>query len=158
MSNSKSPPRRDVSPRPALQALSDAATDPVRRALWLDALEQRFRPFLPPSLASHCRLANVAGSRLVFVVDAPVWRAKLRLAAPELVEHARSIGLAVTEITAKVVAQHAIPVASDSPRKPLPISAASREALQAALASLDSPGSAGAHPAAGRGSRTRAKS
>lgn len=159
MSNSKSQPRRAAaSPLPALQAaLSDAAANPVRRALWLDALEQQFRPLLPPALASHCRLANVADGRLVFVVDSPVWRAKLRLAAPELVERAQSVGLAITEVTAKVVVQLANPAASDSPRKPLPMSAASREALQAALASLDPPGSAGTPTASGRGSRGRTK-
>jgi len=135
-----------------MQALADAAPDPVRRALWLDALEQRFRPLLPPALASHCRLANVAGDRLVFVVDAPVWHARLRLAGPELLEHARSFGLAVSEITAKVVPQQ-VPAASDPPRKPLPITAASREALQAALDSLDAPDPAGTRPAGGRRSR-----
>lgn len=158
MSNSKSQPRRAASPLPALQAaLSDATANPVRRALWLDALEQQFRPLLPSALSSHCRLANVADGRLVFVVDSPVWKAKLRLAAPELVERAQSVGLAITEVTAKVVAQLASPVASDSPRKPLPMSAASREALQAALASLESPDSTGTRTASERGSRTRTK-
>ena len=44
MSNSKSQPRRAAaSPLPALQAaLSDAAANPVRRALWLDALDHAF--------------------------------------------------------------------------------------------------------------------
>ena len=138
-----------------MQALTDAAANPVRRALWLDALEQQFRPLLPPALASHCRLANVTGNRLVFLVDSPIWRAKLRLAAPELVERARSVGLAVTEITAKVVVPQPIPAGVDPPRTPLPVSAASREALMAALASLDSPESTGAQAASGRRSRSR---
>ena len=149
MSKSKPQPRRAAVPTPALQALSGTAADPVRRALWLDALGQQLVPFLPPALASHCRLANVAGDRLVFLVDSPLWRAKLRLAAPGLVEQARSIGLAVTEVTAKVVAQLAIPAIPDPSRQPLPMSAASREALQAALASLESPdssGTSGRHP------------
>ncbi len=140
-----------------MQALADAAADPVRRALWLDALEQQFRPLLPAVLAGHCRLANVTGNRLVFLVDSPVWHAKLRLAAPELVERARSVGLAVTEITAKVVVPQSIPAAADPPRRPLPMSAASREALLAALASLDSPDSTGAQAASGRRSRSRDK-
>ena len=138
-----------------MQALTDAAANPVRRALWLDALEQQFRPLLPPALASHCRLANVTGNRLVFLVDSPIWRAKLRLAAPELVERARSVGLAVTEITAKVVVPQPIPAGVDPPRTPLPVSAASREALMAALAALDSPESTGAQAASGRRSRSR---
>jgi len=119
--------------------MSDAAADPLRRAMWLDALEQQLRPCLPPALSSHCRLGNVTGGRLVFIVDSPVWRAKLRLAAPELVTLARSIGLPTTEVVGKV--------STVSPERPpkartavKPISAASREALDAALSSLqDSP-------------------
>lgn len=144
MSDSKSQRNRPFStPTPALQAaLSGATSDPVRHALWLDALEQQLRPCLPPALADHCRLANVANGRLVFLVDSPVWRAKLRLAAPVLVNLAQSIGLAVTEATAKIGTVPATP-GSASARNVLPMSAASREALQAALASLDDPDSAG---------------
>lgn len=122
--------------------MSGATSDPVRRGLWLDALEQQLRPCLPPPLADHCRLANVSNGRLVFLVDSPVWRAKLRLASPELVNLAQSIGLAVTEATAKVGTIPAIP-GSTSVRNILPMSTTSREALQAALASLNDPDSAG---------------
>ncbi|MFT3763112.1 MAG: DUF721 domain-containing protein [Pseudoxanthomonas sp.] len=143
MSDPKSQPRRPSTPIPALQAaMSESCADPVRRAIWLDALEQQLRPCLPPELAPHCRLANVANDKLVFLVDSPIWRAKLRLAAPELVNLARSIGLAVSEATAKIGTLPAFPGPA-SVRKALPMSAAAREALQAALASLDDPDSAG---------------
>jgi hypothetical protein len=143
MPNSKNQPPRSSTPTAALQAaLSGVASEAVRRSLWLDALEQQLRPCLPPPLASHCRLANVSGSRLVFLVDSPVWRAKLRLAAPEIINLARSIGLAATEVTAKV--NTVPPVQRPAPvRNTLPLSAASRDALQAALASLESPDSTG---------------
>ncbi|MFX4347626.1 DUF721 domain-containing protein, partial [Acinetobacter baumannii] len=76
---------------PALDALlKEPAGDVVRRALWLDELDRRLRPCLPEPLAAHARLANVDRNRLVFVVDAPVWRARLRLAAPEILDAARS--------------------------------------------------------------------
>lgn len=139
MSDSKSQPRRASVPLLALQAaMSDASADPVRRAMWLDTLEQQLRPCLPPALASHCRLGNVAGGKLVFIVDSPVWKAKLRLAAPELINLARSIGLAATEVVAKV---------STAPSQPAraagialkPMSDVSRQALQAALSSLEEP-------------------
>ncbi|MFT3755811.1 MAG: DciA family protein [Pseudoxanthomonas sp.] len=142
MSDSKSQPRRPSTPIPALQAaMSGVSANPVRHALWLDALEQQLRPCLPPQLAPHCRLANVAGGRLVFLVDSPVWRARLRLAAPELINLARSFGLEVTEATAKVGTLPTIPGPA-SPRKPRPLSAATHDALQAALASLEGPDSA----------------
>ena len=142
MSDSKSKPRRAGIAQPALQAaLTDAATDPVRRALWLDALEQQLRPCLPPALAPHCRLANVAGKRLVFIVDSPVWNARLRLAAPELINVAQSIGLAVTEVTAKT---SPAPLLKPAQHPVVPVSEASRRGLQAALDLLSEPDSAGA--------------
>ena len=135
--------------------MTDAATDPVRRALWLDALEQQLRPCLPPALAPHCKLGNVAGGKLVFIVDSPVWHAKLRLAAPELINLARSIGFAATEVVAKTTtAPFQRPQPAGLAVKPM--SEASRSALKAALASLDGPDSTGpdgADPAVNNGPR-----
>ena len=154
MSDSKSKPRRAGIAQPALQAaLTDAATDPVRRALWLDALEQQLRPCLPPALAPHCRLANVAGKRLVFIVDSPVWHARLRLAAPELINVAQSIGLSVTEVTAKT---SLAPFVKPAQNPVVPVSEASRRGLQAALDLLSAPDSAGA-PAPKGGHRGKRK-
>jgi hypothetical protein len=125
----------------ALDALlTGTAADPIRRALWLDVLDQRLRPHLPPSLAAHVRLANVKGSQLVFLVDSPVWRARLRLATPELLVVARSVGLDATEIVIKAMTRPPQTPAAN-PRQPLPMSAAAREALEAALASLSVPSS-----------------
>ena len=135
MSDAKS--GRTAAPRAALDALiADAAFDPLRRALWLDALDLRLRPCLPPSLAAHARLANLDGSRLVFVVDSPVWRAKLRLAAPEVLDAARSLGLGVTELVVKVTTSPFDPPERKD-RVVKPMSDAARTALQAALVSLD---------------------
>ena len=143
MSDAKS--GRTAAPRAALDALlADAAFDPLRRALWLDALDLRLRPCLPPSLAAHARLANYERGRLVFVVDAPVWRAKLRLLAPELLDAARSIGLAAVEFVVKTSLVSASPPPA-APRNTVTMSPAAKEALQAALASLrpGNPGSDG---------------
>lgn len=74
----------------------------------------------------------------MFVVDAPVWRAKLRLAAPELLDVARSLGLDAVELVVKTMLAPA-PAPVQSSRKPKPISAAAQQALQAALASLKDP-------------------
>lgn len=107
--------------------------------MWLDELDQRLRPLLPPSLAAHARLANYERGRLVFVVDAPVWRAKVRLAAPELLDAARSIGLDAAELIVKTTTPTTASPQSD--RKAKPISATALQALQAALASLKEPDS-----------------
>lgn len=119
-------------------ALSGSAAAPLRRALQLDALEQQLRPLLPPSLAAHCRLANVTADKLVFLVDSPVWKAKLRLIAPQLVELARSIGLSVTEVTARMqlpVPAPTGPIAPGPAKRP--VSAAAREALRTILDTLE---------------------
>jgi hypothetical protein len=136
---SKPPVYRHSSPTEALDALlADPAGDPVRRAMWLDDLDRRLRPHLPASLAPHARLANFSHGRLVFVVDAPVWRSRLRLAAPELLNVARSIGLAAAELVVKTTTTpHAPP--ERAPRKAIPLSTAAQQALQAALASLSEP-------------------
>lgn len=131
---------RNADPQAPLDALlADAAFDPLRRALWLDALDQRLRPALPPSLAAHARLANLDGGRLVYIVDAPVWRAKLRLATIEVLDAARSLGLGVTELVVKVTTLPIHPPERAGP-KAMPMSAAARDALRAALASLKDPG------------------
>ena len=127
---------REGTPREALDALFAAGNaDPLRRALWHDALERRLRPLLPPALAAHARFANVDGGRLVFLVDSPVWKARLRLASAELLDAARSVGLACDEVVVKVATTPLAP-APPASRRPVPLSAATREALEAALASL----------------------
>jgi hypothetical protein len=140
MSDSRSPPRRPSAPQQALDALlAEPAGNPIRRALWLDGLDRRFRPHLPPSLAAHARLANVDGGRLVFVVDAPVWRSKLRLAAPELLDVARSFGLDVQQVVVKTTVAP-VPAGNPPAHPPVPMSAAAKEALRTALAPPDEPG------------------
>ena len=136
MSDAKSRPNRPSVPQAALDALlAEPAGDPLRRALWLDALDRRLRPCLPSSLSAHARLANFSNGRLVFVVDSPIWRTKVRLAAPELLDAARSIGLDAAEVVVKATtAPLAPPVRVE--RTAIPMSAAASDALQAALASL----------------------
>lgn len=137
-SRSRSSPR---GARAALEALlGDAASgNPIRRAMWLDELDRRLSPLLPPPLAAHARLANVDGDRLVYLVDSPVWHARLRLAANELVDVARSLGLDVTRLVVRTTRQ--LPGAGVQPGPvAVPMSATARKALRDALASLRGPG------------------
>ena len=124
--------------RAALDALlAEAAGNPLRRALWLDTVDQLLRPCLPPVVAAHARLANVRGDRLVFVVDAPVWHAKVRLATRELVDAARSVGLDVAGLSVKTTLQPLRPLPPATRTAP-PMSAAGQSQLEAALALLRS--------------------
>ena len=122
-------------------ALEGASADPIRRAIWLDALDRRLVPLLPPALAPHARLANVDRNRLVFLVDSPIWHARLRLSAQVLLDAARSIGLDVSDIVIRTSTRPLRAPATDAGRPPIggAPSATAREALQAVLASLRSP-------------------
>ncbi|AOA71244.1 DUF721 domain-containing protein [Stenotrophomonas rhizophila] len=138
MSEPKSSARPASTPKPALDAvMGDKAGNPLRRALWLDALDRQLRPHLPPTLATRCRLANVNGEHLVFLVESPVWHAKVRLAEAQLIDAARSIGLKVTKVTVKTAA--AAPPRSpaiDNRNGPHAVSAATHKGLRDALACL----------------------
>lgn len=130
--------RAPAGPRAALDALlAEPAGDPVRRALWLDTLDQRLRPHLPPGAAAHARLANIRGDRLVYIVDGPAWHARVRLASQELVDAARSIGLDVAGLSVKTTLQPLRPLPAAAQATPS-MSAAGQSQLAAALALLRS--------------------
>ncbi len=147
-------------PRPAAEAaLADETGATLRRALWLDALDQQLRPLLPPGLAGHCRLANVSGGQLVFVNDSPVWRARVRLAEAELLDAARSVGLNPTAVIVKTTTGPLHPPVAAKTTAPL-VSATARQAVGDALASLresdpsDSPDSGTPAPGSSTGPAT----
>ena len=84
------------------------------------------------------RLANLDVWPTRFRRRCPRVRAKLRLAAPEVLDAARSLGLGVTELVVKATTSPVHPSERADP-KVKPMSAAARDALQAALASLKDP-------------------
>ncbi len=116
-------------------ALSAAlSSDPghlVERAMQLHALDRQLRQSLPEPLASHVKLGNLRDDRLVFLVDAPVWNARLRLYADILLDAARAAGLRASSITVKVATMQPVPPDA-APLSPLSPSA--RETLRAAAA------------------------
>lgn len=71
----------------------------------------------------------------MFLVDAPAWHAKLRMHGPQLLDAARSLGLQVTTLVARV-SRAAIQPQEAVRRQVVPMSDTSRRALEAALASL----------------------
>jgi hypothetical protein len=125
MSKSATRNPRASAPVAALDALLEGpGGDPIRRALWLDALDRQLRPNLPPALAAHARLGNVHNGRLVYLVDAPAWHARLRLAGPGLLDAARSIGLEVSSLVVKTSHDAlAAPSAPSGRRAPDPVAA-----------------------------------
>lgn len=123
----------------------------VERAQALGALDRRLRQSLPGNIANQCRLANVRDGRLVFLVNSPVWKARLRLHADLLFEAAAAAGLQARELIVKVAPMLTVPPeqASHSPLTPAAAAALREAALQAtdpelrqqllALASLAEP-------------------
>jgi hypothetical protein len=145
MSRSRSNPptaRPSTGPLAAIDALlGGEASDPIRRALWLEALDLQLHPCLPPGLAAHARLANIDRGRLVYLVDSPVWHARMRLAATDILDMARSFGLEATDLVVKTASgpQAMRPQNSGTSTavSASPLSAAAREAFATALASRD---------------------
>lgn len=102
----------------------------------LAALDERLRRCLPDSLLPHCRLGNVGAGKLVYLVDAPVWSAKLRQHADVLLDAAIAAGLQVGALTVKVVP----PLPSEpGPVASKPLSNATRDALRKTAESVADP-------------------
>ncbi|WP_045728542.1 DciA family protein [Xanthomonas sp. GPE 39] len=137
MSKRKSGEAHTATPQQALDAaLADKAGNPLRRALWLDALDRQLRPHLPPPLASRCRLANVNGEQLIFLVESSLWHARVRLAEADILVAARSIGLKATKVTVKTATTPAHSPMQQARSPSTPVSAATHKGLREALASL----------------------
>jgi hypothetical protein len=128
------PPDRSPSqPRRPQAELSDPVlAGLVARARELDALDRTLRGALPPQLANRCRLANVDGSRLVFLAHSPAVAARLRQLQAELFRHAaETTGQRFDKFTVKVAAVPAVPPAA--PLEPLSPAASAHLAETARL-------------------------
>jgi hypothetical protein len=123
------------SPPHALQAAEAGLGPMIRRARELDRLDRLLRQSLPAAVADNCRLANVERDRLVFLVNAPVWKSKLRMLADVLLDAAAAAGHPARALVVKVV-----PPSSNSPETiGKPLSEAVRESLRAAARSVEDP-------------------
>jgi len=125
------------SPPQALQAAAAAGLGPlIQRAQALGRLDQLLRQSLPTALAGQCRLANVENDRLVFLVNAPVWKNKLRLMADVLLDGAAAAGYPARTLVVKVV-----PAETVSPENVVgkPLSEAVRESLRTTAQSVKDP-------------------
>lgn len=106
----------------------------LRRAQWLASINQLLRPYLPPELAAHTRLANIQQGQLQFVVDSATWNSKLRLLSQPLLEAARACGVDATRISIRTSTRPITPPALATQEKPM--SARARAGLQATRALL----------------------
>lgn len=125
-------------PPRALEALAGTGlANLMERARWLDALDPLLRQSLPATLADQCKLANVDDKHLVFLVSAPVWKAKLRLHADALLDAAAAAGLKARTLVVKVSVPAApVPTGTGQAR---PLSEAVRDSLRATAQSVSDP-------------------
>jgi hypothetical protein len=128
-------------PPQALQAAASAAGlgSLIARAQGLDALDRRLRHCLPDAMANECRLANVDGDRLVFLVSGPVWKSKLRLMADVLLDAAAAAGHPARALVVKVVPSLSMLPDVPGPAAGKPLSQAVRESLRATARSVEDP-------------------
>jgi hypothetical protein len=126
-------------PRHALDALEGSGlASVVERARWLDALDPLLRQSLPATLAGQCKLANVDEKNVVFLVSAPVWKAKLRLHADALLGAAAAAGLKARTLVVKVSPPGpAVPEGAGGAK---PLSEAVRASLRATALAVSDPG------------------
>ncbi len=126
-------------PPRALEALSGTGlASVVERARWLGELDPVLRQSLPATLADQCKLANVDDKNLVFLVSAPVWKARLRLHADALLGAAAAAGLEARTLVVKVSPpEPAIPAGTGQSK---PLSEAVRDSLRATAQSVSDPG------------------
>ncbi|WP_169742276.1 DciA family protein [Arenimonas metalli] len=122
----------------ALEALAGSGlANVVERAKWLATLDPLLRQSLPATLAGQCKLANVDDKHLVFLVSAPVWKAKLRLHADALLDAAAAAGLRGRSLVVKVSAPVLpVPTGTGTAR---PLSEAVRDSLRATAQSVSDP-------------------
>lgn len=130
------PPHRSTFRAVLSAALSGEAGGLIERAMQIQALDRQLRQSLPEPLASHVRLGNLRHGKLVFLVDAPVWKARLRLHADALLDAARAIGIPAVDINVKVATM--LPAPPDA-APPAPLSTAARKSLRAAAAAVSDP-------------------
>jgi hypothetical protein len=125
------------SPRPPL---AEPALAPlIDRARRIEALDRSLRDALPPTLAPHCRLANVRESHLVFVTRTPAVAQRLRLEAATLLDRARLVtGKAFGELTIKVARRWDFDRATE-PAEGAPLTATAAAHIGAAASILDDP-------------------
>jgi hypothetical protein len=68
------------------QILDNAKLPLLERARKLQRLEQAVLGLLPGNVAAHCKVMNLKNEILVLAAPSSAWAARLRFAAPELVQ------------------------------------------------------------------------
>jgi hypothetical protein len=131
------PASTDRPTRPLDTKAGPALTGLIEHARLLEALDLALRGALPAELAGLVRLANLRGSRLVFLASSSAVATRVRFMQDALTAAAsRFTGTAIDQLTVKVASMPVVP-RDPAPRKPL--STAAAEHLRRAASVLDDP-------------------
>jgi hypothetical protein len=95
------PPRDTHGPTPLSQCAPVA--DLASRARELDHLSRQIVPLLPAPLRNHVRHAGLRNDRVLLLVESPAWATRVRMDQSLILAAVRSLGLAATSVTAKVM-------------------------------------------------------
>lgn len=129
--------RTQQAPVAALAAASEGGLGRIiERAGKLAALEERLRRCLPEPLQAHCRLGNAGAGKLVYLVESPVWGARLRQHANVLLDAAAAAGIQAGALTVKVVPP---PAPEPAAKTGKPLSQATRDVLRKTAESVADP-------------------
>lgn len=107
----------------------------LARAQTLSRLDALIGEFMHAALRKHAVVANLRESTLVMLVDGPVWKSRLRLDTPVLLEKLQQAGMEVTDIKINVTTEP-LPVPLELPAR-RERSASYKDQLQSVLALLD---------------------
>ncbi len=108
----------------------------VTRAKQLARLERRLQACLDPTVAAHCRLANLRDGLLLVQVPSGAWAARLRYEQPRILSCLRRAGVPVERIEPLVLPPQGAPQPA---RRAHPISPTSRATLLSAAGAVTHP-------------------
>jgi hypothetical protein len=112
----------------------------VSQARSLMALEVSLQELLPEPLNAHCRLLAIREETLVLAADSPVWAARLRFHAPQLVtqlRHTQSVKLRTIRVRVRPPERN---VATEHRKTTIQCSKESKASLQQVAQTISDPG------------------
>ena len=112
----------------------------VSQARALMALEALLQELLPQPLNTHCRLLAIREETLVLATDSPVWAARLRFHAPQLVKqlsHTQNVKLRTVRVRVRPPERN---VPTEHRKSTIQCSKESKAALQQVAQSISDPG------------------
>lgn len=108
------------------------------RVVELRQLQDQLEQLLPPHMLLHCRVATADDGVLTLYADSPAWATRLRLLAPELLQHLHAPRNAArfNNVRVKVTVQDTVP---ENPSRRLKLNPKTAQLLREAAETLRDP-------------------